>query len=261
MALIGNHSVLNKSCAKFFSGTATAGAYAGNNRSNFKKISHLRSRDIYWPKKVSLPYGYNVGEAFIISVSSGGLSSFTNISGVGDLSGSGKSVRLSISSMSGTGTISTANLALLVPSTAALSGTGSLVAALTAASGAIASLSGTGTISASLKATIPITASLSGSGSVSANLKGYGSLEADITPFTELSPQSLASAVLAGEIEDGYDLQASLRLILSALAGELSGAPGTTITIQNVNGDKDRIVATVDSNGNRTSLTYDVSDS
>jgi hypothetical protein len=80
-------------------------------------------------------------------------------------------------------------------------------------------------------------------------------------PFTELSPQNLASQLLdESDIETGVSMRESLRLIIAALAGKLSGAPGTTITIRNVGDTKDRIIATVDSNGNRSSVTYDVGD-
>jgi len=61
-------------------------------------------------------------------------------------------------------------------------------------------------------------------------------------------------------IETGVSLRETMRLVLSALAGKLSGAPGTTITIRNVTDDKDRIVATVDSSGNRSSIIYDTAD-
>lgn len=54
---------------------------------------------------------------------------------------------------------------------------------------------------------------------------------------------------------DGFSFEESLKLILAALAGKLSGAAGTTITIRSADDTADRIVATVDSNGNRTSLT------
>ncbi len=49
----------------------------------------------------------------------------------------------------------------------------------------------------------------------------------------------------------------SLDLFLAALAGPLSGAATTTVTIENPAGSKNRIVATVDSDGNRTAITYD----
>jgi hypothetical protein len=43
------------------------------------------------------------------------------------------------------------------------------------------------------------------------------------------------------------------------LAGEVSGGGTTTITFRSTDDTKDRVVATVDSNGNRTAITYDKS--
>lgn len=60
-------------------------------------------------------------------------------------------------------------------------------------------------------------------------------------------------------VETGYTVRQALRLMLSALAGKLSGAPGSPIIIRDVNDTKDRITATVDANGNRTAVTKDVS--
>ena len=48
----------------------------------------------------------------------------------------------------------------------------------------------------------------------------------------------------------------ALRLILSACAGQVAGASGTTITIRATNDTTNRITATVDSDGNRTAVTY-----
>lgn len=61
------------------------------------------------------------------------------------------------------------------------------------------------------------------------------------------------------EIETSFSLRETLRLVMSALAGKLSGAATTTVTIRDVNDAKDRITATVDESGNRTAVTYDVS--
>ena len=48
----------------------------------------------------------------------------------------------------------------------------------------------------------------------------------------------------------------ALRLILSACAGQVAGASGTTITIRDTNDTTNRITATVDSDGHRTAVTY-----
>ena len=63
----------------------------------------------------------------------------------------------------------------------------------------------------------------------------------------------------SNDVDTGYSVRDALKLILSAVAGKVSGAETTTITFRNLPDDKNRIVATVDANGNRSSVTYDVS--
>lgn len=63
----------------------------------------------------------------------------------------------------------------------------------------------------------------------------------------------------AAGVETNRTLRQALRLMLASMAGKLSGAATTTITVRDTNDSKDRIVATVDSSGNRSSLTYDAS--
>jgi len=60
-------------------------------------------------------------------------------------------------------------------------------------------------------------------------------------------------------IETGLTLRGALRLMVAALAGKISGGGTTTITIRNAVADsKARITATVDSSGNRTAITTDL---
>jgi hypothetical protein len=65
-----------------------------------------------------------------------------------------------------------------------------------------------------------------------------------------------SDVIAAGDI-DGYSLEEALKIQLSALAGKISGAGTTTITIRSADDSTDRIVATVDTNGNRSSITLD----
>jgi hypothetical protein len=117
-------------------------------------------------------------------------------------------------------------------------------------------------------------------------IRAIGNLSGAITPYTELSPQNLAAAVWealasaynapgsmgeklndAGsaanpwtEVIDGtYTASDLLKLMAASAAGELAGSPGGPILIKSVNGSTVRITATVDANGNRTGVTYDVS--
>lgn len=64
---------------------------------------------------------------------------------------------------------------------------------------------------------------------------------------------------LADGVETGLTPRQAIRLIVAAAAGKLSGAATTTITIRNAVADsKDRVIATVDSDGNRTAITTDL---
>ncbi len=65
---------------------------------------------------------------------------------------------------------------------------------------------------------------------------------------------------LSNGIETGLTPRQALRLLAAASAGKLTGAATTTIVIRNAVADgKDRITATVDSDGNRSAITYDLS--
>jgi hypothetical protein len=63
-------------------------------------------------------------------------------------------------------------------------------------------------------------------------------------------------------VETGLTVRNALRLISAALAGKLSGAATTTVAIKNaIADDKTRITATVDTIGNRSAITTDLTDS
>jgi hypothetical protein len=70
---------------------------------------------------------------------------------------------------------------------------------------------------------------------------------------------AIAAALLdlSAGVETGMTVRQAQRLILAALVGKLSGAATTTISIRDTGDSKNRIVATVDADGNRTSVTLD----
>lgn len=70
--------------------------------------------------------------------------------------------------------------------------------------------------------------------------------------------QEIADALLdRASAIDGYTPRQIMRLVSAALAGKISGAGTTTLTIRDVADTRDRIVATVDADGNRSALTLD----
>lgn len=61
----------------------------------------------------------------------------------------------------------------------------------------------------------------------------------------------------AGILEGSITRDAASRIQLSALGGKVSGAQTNTETFRDASDTKNRIVATVDSDGNRTAITLD----
>lgn len=67
---------------------------------------------------------------------------------------------------------------------------------------------------------------------------------------------SAVDAILDEQIGDGtVTMRQALRVLLAGMAGKLSGAATTTVTIRNAADSADVIVATVDANGNRSAVT------
>lgn len=293
MGLIGNYTVLNKSYARFINGTSTTGAYAANTKSNWTDSNTSFAKNINtFPKKSSIPYGYNVGEALIISRSSGGIASVNQMHGYGALTATAIQARMSQADLTGTGNISSAQISSLIKLIASLSGTGDLTASLGILTGMISTATGVGDISGNLSAIVKMSALLSGSGSVTADLKGTGSLSAsiiigasgylsqdDINRLTEGVWNALAAsfntsgtmgeklngAGSAGNpwtelIETGFTAKDILRVLSSIAVGKTSitdlGGGNATVVFRDINDTKDRVTANM-TGSERTSVTTD----
>lgn len=145
-------------------------------------------------RKAAVPVGYLAPHAWLLPLNPGGLSASSNggagtltaagamgvngeaaLSGSGDLTGTGQLVVSAVATLTGSGAISSAAAVAYLNAAATLAGSGDLTAAADALGWAIVTLVGTSDVSDTLTAT--------------------GELAGSITPFTDLSPQSLASAV------------------------------------------------------------------
>jgi len=122
------------------------------------------------------------------------MSSWNQITGTGTFTGSGASGVNGEAALTGTGSL-TATMQLVVSAIANITGTGTVSANLLAVLNAVASLTGDATITAELLADGFAIAALSGTGTLTAPPYAEGELAAEILPYTELSPQALATAV------------------------------------------------------------------
>jgi hypothetical protein len=209
-------------------------------------------------QKAAIPAGYLAPGAWQLPRQGGGLSSFKFISGSSDLTAAITDGRYLVAAFAGTSDL-TGTAQLIVSAAAALSGTGTLDGNLLASLNGAATLAGSGDIAGALTAIGHFASALSGSGALSGPLTATGAMAATIAVGAQqaLTAIDIASEVLDAQmVETGLTVRETLRLVVAALAGKVSES-GSTVTIRNAVADSaDRIVATVDSNGNRTAITY-----
>lgn len=218
--LIGNGTVVNKHPGRVFTSPAIwqGGVKTGAMRGRFFGATESSN---YMSKLESSPSGYRPPYSWLMAQYDGGLGSTQIIRGQGLISSFNLAAGLSASSgLTGSGTINFAEGSLILQAISAILGTGSVYyAALTgngnftggltgygsinsASAGAItglqavAGLTGYGFVVGQIGALSGAIAGLTGYGFASVSTEtGVGSISADIVPFTELSPQSLAAAV------------------------------------------------------------------
>jgi len=128
VALLGNYSVLNKN-----PGRALAGSTVSDSRGSWNKSGANRNRYVSpegFDPTASVPNGYNPPGSWQIAITSGGISTYTLITGAGDLtSGNLAGGKNATADLTGSGAITDATAALVVSAVATLTGTGAITAA------------------------------------------------------------------------------------------------------------------------------------
>jgi hypothetical protein len=170
------------------------------------------------PQTAGTPQGHLYPSAWIYPQKAGSLSAFNTILGTSEMTGSGAIGRALSAAVEGTGTM-TASGQLILAAIANLSAQGALSGTAAALLGMTANLVGEAELSGALSAILDSAATLGGSGTLSAVLRADFYMEADITPFTELSPQSLASAVWASTVSGNTTTGSMGELLLDAGGG------------------------------------------
>ena len=203
--LLGNNSVLTKNPGRAFGGP-TVSAEPGNwGKSGPSRGRFFPANVVTNPNyKYGTPNGYRPPYSWVIAQKNGGMASINNLNGTGTLSITSLAGGLNaVANLSGSGSLSGV-AQLIVSAVATLSGSGTLSATLRGTLNASANLAGSGSLTASLKALANAIATINGAGSVDATIRAIGNMEAEITPYTALSPENLASSVwnsLAEEYE------------------------------------------------------------
>lgn len=138
-------------------------------------------------------------------------------------------------------------LALLKNATYGLSALETLVDGVESAIGTPAALDGG---AATLAGMLTKLADDNGGADFDATTDSLTEIAAGMTTDAEI-----ADAVLDEVVEGAYTMRQLLKLMSAALFGKASGGGTATVTFRDTGDSADRIVATVDANGNRTAVT------
>jgi hypothetical protein len=252
MGLICNGTAISRQPLRFIGGTLGGELWGRSERHN-RSVGGLQGVFSAYPSGSLAP------KTHIMPRKSGAMATRFKIEGSGSYSASGAMGVNGEMSIACAGEL-LATLQLVASAVVDMTGSAVFAAGLAGKIEAVVAMAGTGNVDAAIGALAGIFANMQGAASVSASPRALGLMRVDVTPFTELSPQSLAQAVWATVIEAGLNAEEAMRLIAAATAGKVSGGASPTVTIRNVGDTKNRIVASVDNDGNRTAVTYDLSD-
>jgi hypothetical protein len=266
VALLGNISANQRNPQRHF-GLLSGGGTAfvqGNEAGGWRQHGMTKNFPLHdgrptGSNKTGYPSGRLHPYSWSMPLKPGGMAAIFTAEGVTTATGSMAAGKNAVGTSAGVAT-ATATLQLVVSGIGTSNGvataTGNLNAALAAAGTSAGVASTTAAITALAWAVGP------SNGVATASLVSYatGELVGAIAPAVTLDAANFSSYLLDEEdIETGLTLRQALRVIAAATAGKVSGGGTSTITIRNAVADgANRIVATVDSNGNRSAITYDL---
>lgn len=172
------------------------------NRANFGRGDRLAwfCGDHSADNKGGFPYGYRSPGAWLLGLKAGGLSSYNQLTGAGEIAPLNVAGGINgDATLSGFGDISSAEAQLVISMVATLAGIGTIASSdLRGYLNAVATLTGTGEISSTtaLAALGWIVAAVNGSGTIS-NATPYasGELEATIRGYSDMTPEGIRDKV------------------------------------------------------------------
>lgn len=198
--LLGNNSVLLKSAGRNMGGPSLSAERSNWNRTGAMRNWYFDQSDTM-SEKIGQPNASLAPYAWMLPQVAGGLASINRLGGSGAANGAGTLGKNATASLTGglaealVGISTTGSL-----STADLSGS-SLISAASILGywiDALGAATGTGSLTASISGAPGwIFSDLAGSGEISLAPYAQGWIEANITPFTDLSPENLSAAVWA----------------------------------------------------------------
>jgi carbon monoxide dehydrogenase subunit G len=138
-------------------------------------------------------------------------------------------------------------------------GDGSLATTAQSRENVAATVSGEGSFTAEVNEGVNVVVTVTGEGTLTPTVQNRENVIATLDAGSRPSAFDIAQELLGSSADGTMTVGQAFKIMLAALVGKVSGAGTSTITFRDVDDTKNRIVATVDGNGNRTSVTKDVS--
>lgn len=228
--LLGNYNVFLKNPITYLGGDSTSGVTGLRVNWNAPGVAKLRYYGENWVAGVAdrcgVPANYSAPYSWNLPPHSGGMGSNVGIQTTSELAVTMAAGKALEAALTGSGTISSGTIQLVVSMVADLSASGTITnAQAVAILQMVADLNGTGSVAGTLRALGHLIAGINAAASMSPQMNATANMEADITPFTELSPESLAASIWNSVAAD-YDATGTMGEKLNA-AGT-AGDPWTT---------------------------------
>ena len=261
MALLQNGYRDFSSGVRIFGATASNSAYPYALHRKFTSTQrNLTAGEGITSDLAGIPNGYRGRYSWLQPQKPGALTSRSEIEGAAAVAGAGAMGLNAEATLEGAALLDAVGQ-LVVSAVAAISASASVSANIVAALATAASLSGQGNVAAAIDALAWAVSALQGQGSTAFTPYATGELAAsiDVAASADLTAGAIADEILDQQmVETGLTVRETLRLCAAALAGKVS-ISGSTVTIRNaVADDADRITATTTTDGERTSITYDL---
>lgn len=263
--LIGNYTVRNKSPGRFLGGGSAASGAETKARANFngtaRRSVHYGDGESTANKLWGQPTGGYGDISWMFPYQPGFIASYDEAQGVATASATIIEGRPIAGTSDGVGSV-TGTAQLVVSGFGASDGVATVTGNVYAALSGVGESAGVATAAGAIQALAWGVGSADGIATVSAVRYATGAMAGSIAPAVDLEASSFSTYLLDEEdIETGLTLRKALRLIAAATGGKASGLSGSTAVYRSAVADtKDRITATVDADGNRTLISYDLDD-
>lgn len=260
MGIVCNGFIWRSTGLKLLGATAVNVAYPATHHGNVAQTGwrrNITAGEGITSGVTAIPQGERHPRAWMMPQKPGALASRNALTGDGAITADVLAVKLAEAALSGSGDAEGIG-GLIVTLIAAITGSGTVTSAnVQAFLAAVANLTGSGDMDGTATGLGALLASLVGDGDIDLTPTAVGELDADlVVTGTGLTTANVGAAVWARVIEAGFTAEQVLRILAAVNAGSASGLESGSPSFTGIDGSTERVAGTY-SSGTRTIDTLD----